>query len=468
MRQKIKTYFALPQTKALIKKFVVFLAAVLLLNLIAINFVEIKYLALFNAGLISFWLAYYFSEIVFYVMIFLFPFINFQLIFDSVNVPYVDLIAAVLFGAWIYKKLIVNWFNHSQRLKLKDFPGLFFAVLFFVSAAASIFNSAYVLTSAKFLLRPLIFFYLVYLVLPYNLIVKKIQLKKIYHIIFVAGVIVALIGLISIFFTAGPWYQKRAMPYSFGDFNPLGGNQNAIAEVLVVTIPITLLLIARTKKYRSQAILLIGLVLMAGILLLTFSRSGWLALLLELIILFIFGFGAKIKRRYVLPLLLVFIVLPVVIYFTAWQNISWVQTSNLNRILLTEIAVNGFLAHPFIGNGLNMFSSIVSETFVYVVEFGDPLESHGFLQKIMTEQGLFGLITFLGLLTYIFFQYILAFIKENDRSERFIILCLLMMLAGIVFFELFSTSYYISRMWLPIGIGLAAVSVYQKNNKKVG
>jgi len=32
-----------------------------------------------------------------------------------------------------------------------------------------------------------------------------------------------------------------------------------------------------------------------------------------------------------------------------------------------------------------------------------------------------------------------------------------------VMFELFSTSYYNARMWLPIGVGLAAVRLYKED-----
>jgi hypothetical protein len=82
----------------------------------------------------------------------------------------------------------------------------------------------------------------------------------------------------------------------------------------------------------------------------------------------------------------------------------------------------------------------------------------------LAEQGIFGLITFISFLGYIFYQYARAFVLEKDKQQRFILLCWLMMLSGVVLFQLFSTSYYNSRTWLPIGVGLAAIEIYRRKS----
>lgn len=445
------------------KQTFILLACLVFIDLVAINFVETEYVFMLDAVVVVLWLCYNFLDLAFLVMVFLYPFINAQIFLGPMNIPFVDALAMLVFLAWFVKRIL----NYDQEpLTWRDFPGVFFAVLFFAAGAASIFNADYFLSSFKYLLRPLVFFYLMFLVLPYNILKNKKQLQAVYKILFAVGVIVALVGIFSIVTASGPWYTKRAVPVAIYGYEFLGGNQNAIAEVLVVTIPVTLILLALCKKYRTQGILILGLLLMSTVLLLTFSRSGWLSLLLELVILFILGFSAKVKKKFIWPLLIVFLILPLILYFTAWQNVSWIQESNASRLLLTDLSINKFFIHPFVGHGLNSFQNLVADTFVYTIEFGDPLESHGFIQKLLVEQGLFGLLTFLGLLMYIFYQYIRAYKTEPDKEERFILMCLLMAASGIVFFQLFSTSYYISRMWLPVGIALAAANIYLKNNVK--
>jgi hypothetical protein len=69
-------------------------------------------------------------------------------------------------------------------------------------------------------------------------------------------------------------------------------------------------------------------------------------------------------------------------------------------------------------------------------------------------------------LLYFFRAYFRAIRAEDNHREKFVLAALLMMLSGLVLFELFSTSYYIARMWLPVGVGLAAVRIYGENNKK--
>lgn len=462
MKKTVLKFFQSEKSAKFIRSAIFVLAFLLTMNLVAVNFIELNYLIMADIFVFFLLLVYFFTDTAFYLMIFLYPFLNFQFVFGELNAPYVDILATLIFAVWALKK-IINW--RKEKPRWQDFPGLILILLFFISGGLSFINTEYFTVSLKYLFRPLMFFYFAFIVLPYNLIKNKKQLNRIYKIFFAVGVLVALIGILSIFITPGQWYSKVAQPVSFGGFEPIGGNQNAIAEILVVTLPISLIVLSRAKGYQRQSWILLGIILMFFVLLITLSRSGWLSILLELLLLFYLIYRPKIKSSFVVAFLIIFIILPLVLYFSVWQNVSWVQTSNLNRWLLTEISFNHFLQHPVIGNGLNSFQSLVADTFVYTVEFADPLDSHGFIQKIITEQGLIGIISFFGFLFYLFYRYVTAYLSERTTTEKLALVCLLMMLGGIVFFQLFSTSYYVSRMWLPIGVGLAAVRIYSSKKK---
>jgi O-antigen ligase len=127
---------------------------------------------------------------------------------------------------------------------------------------------------------------------------------------------------------------------------------------------------------------------------------------------------------------------------------------------MTSVAWYHFTNHPFVGNGLNSFNDLVGKTFLYSVEFGDPLESHGFMQKLLSETGLLGFLGFVVLLLKIFKDLLHAYLNSFG-TNKLMILLLIMMSCGAVFFQLFSTSYFLSQMWLPLGVSLAGIKLYQ-------
>jgi len=161
-------------------------------------------------------------------------------------------------------------------------------------------------------------------------------------------------------------------------------------------------------------------------------------------------------------------VVPLALYSSVWKNVSWVQSSNYNRLVLSEISWNAFAESPWIGHGPGAFQDIVGNTFVFVVDFGDPLDSHGFVQKILVEHGGLGLLAYVAFLIALMLIFFVAWSQEKNKKEQMQLLSLFIMYIGIIVFELFSTSYYLSRVWIPIGIALAAVAVYKgKKNELV-
>ena len=398
-----------------------------------------------------------------YAMAFLFPFSNWQFQLQSINVPYVDLVALFLFSA-VCIRFVIHFHEKKKfdrRDFLKIFPGIFFAGMFFIACSLSIFNNEFFSEAFKYLLRPLIFFYLMFVVLPVNLLHDKKSLNRILKIFLAVGVAVAIMGFLSLLFASGSWYMHRATPFSFGDFNPLGGNHNAVAEVLIVALPCAMILFLQAGKVKFKGWYVLAMLFMSLILILTFSRSGWLGLLLELLILFFVRYVRQASIYLVSAVVMFLILIPAIFYITVWNQVGWIQVSNSNRLLMTEISLNKFAEHPIIGHGLNTFQKLVGETFVYQIEFGEALDSHGFAQKLLTETGLLGFLTFLAFLFYIFHQYYLAYTASHDAHSRMIILCFIMMLSGITLMELFSTSYFIATMWLPVGVGLAGVRVFK-------
>ncbi len=463
MSQSIKSFFSNKTLEHTFKLYVLVVIILALFSLVAINFVAPEIVLGLNIFIFSLIFLIEFPQVGIYLMVLLFPFLNWQFVWQSWNIPYVDLIAIMTLIALVFGKLL-DYFHEESKTKTepwyKSWPGLIFALAFFMASSLAMLHNIHLDQAMKYLLRPIIFFYLMFVVLPFNLIENKKQLQMVLKMFLASGLFVAFSGFLSVLLSRGPsWFVYRAVPFDFWGFMPMGGNHNAIAETLIVVIPLTIILYILSNKVRQRGLYILAILFMTFVLLLTFSRSGWLALLIELLILYGIRYKYKINNLVIISLVVLVILVPMVLYFTVWNQVDWIQSSNSNRLLLSGIAFDYFRQNPIIGNGLNTFQSIVGQTFIYKVEFGDPLESHGFVQKIATESGLLGLISFFALLGYFAFEYLRGFKQAQYLTNKRIITCFIMMFAGIVFFEIFSTSYFVSVMWLPIGVGLAGVKL---------
>jgi O-antigen ligase len=465
MTKKIKQLFSWSTVNQQMKNLVIFYVVLAVLNLIGIGFVNAKYVLLIDIVLILLTAFYYFPEIGLYLMIFLYPFSGWQLVIGSINLPYSDLIALMLFIAVALKiifKVIVGEETFKKVLK-ENFPSALFAGLFFLAGLLSLVNVDFRMNSIKYLLRPMIFFYLMFIVLPYYVIKDKVVFKRALYAFLFSGLVVAGLGFFSVVFPQGANINlHRAVPYALAGFNLIIGNQNAIAEILIAVLPLAMLLFLLTDKIKERGWYVLAGIFFCLIVLMTFSRAGWLALLVELLVLY-FIQRRHLVNRYVLAAIIFVVLLSLLtLYFAILQNIDWIQTSNANRLLLSHISLVAFWEHPFIGHGPNTFQDVVARTFVYTVEFGEPLDSHGFVQKLMVETGAFGLLTFLLLLGSIAKKIWREFAIAKNGRVRTMISCFIVLLFGLVTFEFFSTSYYLAAMWLPLGVALVGSKLYAK------
>ncbi|MDD4607461.1 MAG: O-antigen ligase family protein [Patescibacteria group bacterium] len=402
-----------------------------------------------------------------YLIAVLYPFIYLQLwLGQDINVPYVDLIAMLVFTAW-FLKTIYNWIKHKQQLSLKNFPGLFYFIPFVVAASLSLINIENVNLGIKYILRPLVFFYLMFVILPYNTIKTKKQLITVFKIMFGVGIVVALMGCWSLIRPITPGLFRRAVPIPILGYNILGTNHNLIAEVLIAVIPLAFILIWQTYKIIPQKWLIVGLVFMMMINLMTLSRTGWICLILEILILGLVVYRRQLNKLTPYILLILILIIPFVYYMYDFLDSSFVSSSNLNRLRQTQIALESFKLHPILGAGVGTFMEQVAQDKWYILDFGSPIEAHGVIQKLLAEVGFVGLISFLILLGFVIVQVIKTYIKLDYNSEwKMIILALILSVIGSIVFQLFNTSYYVSKMWWPLGIALTASHLALKNQNE--
>ncbi len=380
---------------------------------------------------------------------------------SAINAPLVDFIAMALAGcsllAIVVKFFPVRWANLSYLWKIIPFGLLFFAA----STISALHAYDYrVFSSIKYLIRPMLFCPVFFILLPNILVKTQTVFMRMLRIWFMVGVLSALFGLSSLFIVSSSSFLE-ATPYTLFGFAPLGDNHNLLAEVLTVTLPIALYLTYEARIKNPDKKIWYGYALGSAIILiinfLTLSRAAWLAMALEGV-LGVYFLRTQLARwwqtkKEILVVPIIALSLVAAVYMGMFLFTYRVSSSNDTRIQMTEITWFYFKRSPWIGYGPGMYVSLLADTEDFIMDHGAaPLDSHGFIQKIALEEGVVGLVTFSIFLGSIFY---FLFAAEHSRvAQKHLLQTLCIMSAGIVLFELFGTSYFNSVMWLPLGLAI--------------
>jgi len=399
-----------------------------------------------------------------YLTILALPLINWDFYARGLVIPAVDLVAAIALIGFLFRSLADRLFSTTIKVKI-ILPYFKYFLIFFIVALVSSIISKYPLEAIWYTLRWILFFYLAYVVVPVNIITTEKRLRYSIILLVISASAVALMGLASLFFQDWQNTFVRIQPILLFDIYPIGQNQNLIAEFLVVVVFAVLALkYWRGTVLRNKLITIFSIVL-AVVALGTFSRAAWIALALGLFLYFIYQ-SKEFKRRYIIPALLSLIfIVPFAFYMVKLQSQFDIGVSSTeNRLLLTQISVQAFKDEPFFGKGSGMFYRLVEENIRFRAKYGEPLDSHGMWQKVLAENGALGVISFAAFCLVLFWSIHRGLMFLRPKRELKLVLPLVLgALAGFVF-QIFNTSYYKGKMWLPIGLVLAAIYLF--TNKK--
>ncbi len=383
----------------------------------------------------------------------------------QINAPAADIVAIFLFIA-VCLTLLFRFKEIPWKALMSIKKNILWYVGFLMMAVLAILffmhDGVYTI-GIKYWLRPMLFTWLMYWFMTIGIIADRpYMLKRILTIWFGIGVTIAVYGVASFFVLDQPGWM-RALPFSIRGFAPLGFNHNQMAEALVAILPIAVWFAlshkdALLRRVYGYAALLIGFVA-----LLTLSRAAWIVIVCQMTILGVYLYRLRgkrmIDRRLVGSLLLVAV--PVLVYMGTFLTSSIVTSSTSARLDASRIAGYYALQSPVLGYGPGSFMWLLSDTAVYTMEYGDPLDAHGFIQKIFVEEGLLGFIFFIGfLLSVLWFIWT----AQEHKTHRELALTLFIMATGAVIFQLFNTSYFNSVMWMPLGIATAGALLIKQDS----
>jgi O-antigen ligase len=199
---------------------------------------------------------------------------------------------------------------------------------------------------------------------------------------------------------------------------------------------------------------------------LTFSRTGWLVLFIELLLLSVFYYQVNVRswlRKY--WWIFIWLAMVIIFYWFTLGQTNFVTSSNEARLAMIERSWQLFLDHPLIGNGVGTWQAIISNDVYYVYEFGQPLEQHGVIWKLLAEQGIVGLAVWLGVAAYLIYLPWRRWRQLTpDNHWRWPVIVAWLVIIGQFIFQLFDTGYYSAKMWLPVGLAMVLLNFARENN----
>jgi O-antigen ligase len=236
--------------------------------------------------------------------------------------------------------------------------------------------------------------------------------------------------------------------------------------LLIALLPIGIALFLLEKRGAWRAGLASLIVLMILITLLTFSRTAWLALLV-MGVLGVYWLRKYLSREFFAGLMIgCLLLIPLGAYMINYSfNTYTAQSSNWGRWEMTQFAYFLWQEQPLIGNGAGTYFYRLEKTPMYTEHLGAAFDAHGLLQKVGSEQGLFGLFSYLGFFGYLGWRLWQAYRHALDKNARIILACSMLIIIGSVFYQGFNTNYYSPKLWVPAAIAFLAIKYY--NQEKV-
>lgn len=373
-----------------------------------------------------------------------------------------EIVIVFVLSAWMVKVFLL-WFRRRDVNWRPILPIWKSYAALIAAHIVSIFSSygPDVVMALKYVLRPVTFCYVAFIALPVNIIRSRRRLRATLGVLTAVGLIACLDGLLSMwsfeFFASD---IRRAHPIPLFGMNLFGDNHNLLAELLLISAPSSLALAFMSRKPNVKYLLYAACGLQTLIALLTLSRTAWLVAIFQSVFLALTLWRQEIRKYAFEIAALVILMVPLAAFQLQFSFSTTAQSSNTTRWMLSDIALFAFKEHPWIGGGAGTFVWRVGNAEIFIKEFGGALDAHGFIQKLMAETGISGLLAYaLVLISGMSFIYRRLSRFKGDAREVSLILCA--SAAGAVAYQFANTAYWTAHMWLPIGVLFAALLMFE-------
>ena len=373
-----------------------------------------------------------------------------------------------LLAVLYFMKTVVNKYANFN-FKAVDFVLFIFILTTILATATSIFPR----DSVKFLLFYLTCFLLVLIIVSS---VKTTRALGLLVEIMLVGVVLS--GLYGI------WQAKvvgipvdpaltdvslnEGMP---GRLFSTMGNPNNYAEILILTLPFFAAVIFNAKTALKKIVFAVLGVPVLVALVLTLSRSAWIAFAISVFVIIFF------KNKKLIPLILVLGVacipiLPDMVYrriATIW-NPNDTSASYRIQIYQTVWPMFKDFWTTGVGLGTDVFMRICQGYYLFTTK--TPPHTHNLFLQVWIETGLAGFLSFVWFIIRTVKKCMINISSKVDESVNNILIAGIAALAGILVMGLAEYVWFYPRVmllfWMDIGIILAGLSILAERRELPG
>ena len=364
----------------------------------------------------------------------------------SINAPVVDIFAVATLVLIALLFLI-----HPEKIALAratKFWQILLALYVVLAISVAGADSLFFGITLKAFFRPYIFMYVGFAVPIILLLKTRVDLLRALFAYECAALVGALMGAIS-FVTQNVVGFARAMPFSVAGYAPFGVNHNVLAESLTAIIPFAWWFAAKHPRGGRRALLFAAAGFISVIALLTFSRAAWIVMTLQ-VCFYMWWRTNQTEHHRGRSIGIVVALAALGIFFMIIQSTVIADSSDNTRKDLLGIAVTYWQRAPWFGHGPGMYLPLVNETTAFHMDYGDAMDAHGVVQKLMLETGVVG--------TMLFGVYVLCVLRALwMRRDSHFHLMLFVTVISLGTYQLFNTGYFDGKVWVLMGVAIASI-----------
>ncbi|SHH92152.1 putative inorganic carbon (hco3(-)) transporter [Sporobacter termitidis DSM 10068] len=292
-----------------------------------------------------------------------------------------------------------------------------------------------------------------------NAVTTKKQADLAVRLIVVAGTAVALYGIYQYIFynpaTAGAWVDSDMFSGITNRVYSTLGNPNVLSEYLLLVMPFAAACVLTGKTWWQRVFFLCCLAVMAVCMIVTFSRGGYLGLILAAVI-FIVMLDARFILLGIVALVALYFFLPQTVTerFSSIGNLSDSSTSYRVYIWMGTIAMLKDYWFSGIGPGTNAFNLIYP---AYSYNTIAAPHAHNLFLQIMCDSGIVGLILFVAILFSYYRRTFTAFSRTRDKTSRTYLIAAIASVSAFLLQGMTDYAFYnncvMLLFWIFIGLG---------------
>jgi len=257
--------------------------------------------------------------------------------------------------------------------------------------------------------RPIVFFFEPLLLISVsffatiNTVRSMTDLRKVLLILGFTGLAISLLTIVQSFFTgimsgASYAYESEADLYTRAATAGLG--PNGVAFTLVTILPFFFYFVDNEERsILVKRLCIVGIPLAVLTIFLTFSRGGFICL----IIAFLLILRRRLNLKYFMGVVVLFLMIAILVPGAFWERVlgtATVDPTGQGRALIWQGALKMIHAHPLTGVGYGQF---VNELTRYQ-PYSGPAGPHNTFLGIAAETGLINLFIFVSLLFVTFYD----------------------------------------------------------------